>query len=62
MKLSDDELNEVVRCIDFATNQMRFLGNVYELPERQNKEKFKYGYLNYLVELRNKIVAHNNRR
>ena len=57
MKLTKEELKEIVDCIDFANNQLRFLDNFYKSIE----DKYRFGRLNYLITLRNKITTWLNK-
>ncbi len=57
MKLSKKELGEIVDCIDYVTNQLRTFNKIY----KQRDTEYQFGYLNYLVELRNKITTDLNK-
>ena len=59
MKFNKEELKEIVECIDFVTNQLRFFNTVYVGSDRGNK--YKRGYLNYLITLRNGIIEELNK-
>lgn len=60
MKLNDDELREIVECIDFTDNHLRMFGKAYKPAD--DRYKYEFGYLNYLIELRNKITTKLNQR
>jgi hypothetical protein len=57
MKLDKKELKEIVECIDFVSSNLRMTHKIYKL---QDNSDYEFGYLNYLVELRNKIVMYFN--
>ena len=54
MKFNKEELREIVECIDFTDSHLRMLGKAYKPAD--NKHKYEFGYLNYLIALRNKII------
>jgi len=60
MKFEKEELREIVDCIGFVNEHLRLFNKIY--IQKDNKDKYQFGYLNYLIELRNKIVEESNRR
>jgi len=59
MKFDKKELREIIDCIDFINDHFRFLDKLYE---RREDRKYEFGYLNYMVSLRNKIVEELNKK
>ena len=57
MKLDKKELREIISCIDFLTNQLRVLGDIY----KERDSEYEFGHLNYLIDLRNKIQTYLNK-
>jgi hypothetical protein len=61
MQFSERELREIVDCIDFTNNHLRFLNKIYE-SRKEDMNRYKFGYLNYMISLRNKIVDELNKK
>ena len=60
MNFDKEELVAILDCIDFMNYNLRVLNKIYKQIEE--REKYPYGYLNYLIGLRNKIVEHLNKK
>jgi hypothetical protein len=60
MRFNKEELRDIVSCIDFMNEHLRIFNKSYKQIE--DREKYPYGYLNYLITLRNKIIENLNKR
>ena len=59
MKFDKEELKEIVDCIDFVNGHLEMSSKVYKYRDNC---KYEFGYLNYLITLRNKIIDELNKR
>jgi hypothetical protein len=53
MKLSEEDWREIIDCIDFVNSHLRLSCKNHK--EKTNN-KYEFGYLDYLIGLRNKII------
>jgi hypothetical protein len=49
MRFNKEELRDIVSCIDFMNEHLRIFNKSYKQIE--DREKYPYGYLNYLITL-----------